>query len=187
MSEQSQRIWFFLLVQQSYFVQFKQKAGLFHQFNFWVFFFSFFFKTMNDCFCSEKLAPWTLSNLAALTLSCFEMTKHVLYSPAVTAAMTDSRPFNTALCWRIFPMGLFYISTYSSGDKHMLPGYVCFVCLCFPPTTQQTAAFAESGGAGGFHPLKREFFLPTISKSLLTLDHLIWGFFSPVLYWLDQQ
>lgn len=60
--------------------------------------------TMNDCFSSNKLSlslslyPWPLSNLAALTVSCFEIRKHVIYSPALTAAITDSHPFNTPLC-----------------------------------------------------------------------------------------
>lgn len=96
---------FFHLVKQSYIlVHFKQDFGLYHQ----------FVQTMNDRFCSDKLSPWLCSNLAALTVSCFEIRKHVIYSPALTAAIIDSQPFNTTLFLRndLKPkMFLFFLAT----------------------------------------------------------------------------
>lgn len=69
------------------FGHFKQDVGLYHQ----------FVQTMNGRYCSDKLSPWLFSNLAALTVSCFEIRKHVIHSPTLTAATRDSRPFNTPL------------------------------------------------------------------------------------------
>lgn len=69
------------------FGHFKQDVGLYHQ----------FVQAMNGRFCSDKLSPWLFSNLAALTVSCFEIRKHVIHSPTLTAAIRDSGPFNTPL------------------------------------------------------------------------------------------
>lgn len=82
-------IWMFSLQSEwwrLFSVHYKQDFGLYHQ----------FVSTMNGRLQSDKLSHWLFSNLAGL--SCFEIRKHVIYSPALAAATIESRPFNTPLC-----------------------------------------------------------------------------------------
>lgn len=44
--------------------------------------------------CESLLSPWLRSNAAGLTVSCFEIRKHVIHSQTLAAATRHSRPFN---------------------------------------------------------------------------------------------
>lgn len=112
-SFQSERCRFFPLVIFFFFIL---DVGLYHQ----------FVQTMNGRFCSDKLSPWLFSNLAALTVSCIEIRKHVIHSLRLTAAIRDSDSFNTALHFNVATfLNTLWVQFKSSskatnGDKHSL-------------------------------------------------------------------
>lgn len=60
----------------------KRDAGLCHQ----------FVQTMNGCLWSGKLSRWLFSNLAAPTVSRFEIRKHVIYSPSTLCSHNRQSP-----------------------------------------------------------------------------------------------
>lgn len=73
---------------------FKQDVGL-YLFKLWMAAFAW----------TSSLSPWLFSNMAALTVSCFEIRKHVIHSLTLTAAIRDSRPFNIPLSLNVLTPG----------------------------------------------------------------------------------